>query len=195
MKKFPDFVPPTKVAYLDRGPTLHLRKCMLQSVDDPGQEWSFDKEEIRLGSMDDNDIVLSDDTVSRYHCKIVQEDTGYVLIDLGSTNGTFINGEKITEGVVKPGQILRLGMVEMRFETSDAAAAAAASKKVHTLDQTRVIPQGVKLDELEGTRTPLDFGKSGFEKKDNKGTKTFITITVLIGILLLVALVWVLFKG
>ena len=80
MKKFPDFVPPTKVSYLlDRGPTLHLRRCMLQAVDDPTQEWTFDKEEIRIGSMDDNDIVLDDDTVSRYHCKIVQEDTGYVL--------------------------------------------------------------------------------------------------------------------
>ena len=81
MKKFPDFVPPTKVSYLDRGPTLHLRRCMLQAVDDPTQEWTFDKEEIRIGSMDDNDVVLNDDTVVRYHCRIVQEDNGYVLID------------------------------------------------------------------------------------------------------------------
>src|SRR5687767_7977475 len=58
MKKFPDFVPPTKVAYLgDRGPTLHLRRCTLESVDDPTQQWTFDKEEIRIGSMDDNDVV------------------------------------------------------------------------------------------------------------------------------------------
>ncbi|HTL34649.1 MAG TPA: FHA domain-containing protein, partial [Kofleriaceae bacterium] len=69
MKKFPDFVPPTKVSYLDRGPTLHLRRCILQTEDD-SQEWVFDKEEIRLGSMEDNDVVLGDDTVSRYHCKI-----------------------------------------------------------------------------------------------------------------------------
>ena len=34
MKKFPDFVPPTKVSYLDRGPTLHLRRCMLEAFDD-----------------------------------------------------------------------------------------------------------------------------------------------------------------
>ena len=139
-------------------------------------------------------VVLASASVSSHHAELLLKGNELHIKDLGSTNGTFINGEKISEGVVKPGQILRLGMVEMRFETSDAAAAAAASKKVHTLDQTRVIPQGVKLDELEGTRTPLDFGKSGFEKKDNTGTKTFITITVLIGILLLVALVWVLFK-
>src|SRR5690606_27857502 len=62
MKKFPDFVPPTKVSYLDRGPTLHLRRCILQAVDDPTQEWVFDKEEVRIGSMEDNDVVLNDDT-------------------------------------------------------------------------------------------------------------------------------------
>src|SRR6202035_332723 len=101
-EKFPDFVAPTKVSYLDRGPTLHLRRCILQAADDPSQEWTFDKEEIRLGSMDDNDIVLADDTVSRYHCKIVQDDTGYVLIDNHSTNGTFINKVRVREAFLKP---------------------------------------------------------------------------------------------
>ena len=38
MKKFPDFVPPTKVAYLDARPTLHLRRCILQAVDDASLE-------------------------------------------------------------------------------------------------------------------------------------------------------------
>ena len=119
MKKFPDFVPPTKVSYLDRGPTLHLRRCMLQAVDDPTQEWTFDKEEIRIGSMDDNDIVLNDDTVSRYHCRIVQEDTGYVLIDQRSTNGTFINKVRVREGFLKPGTILAVGQSQLRFNAKE----------------------------------------------------------------------------
>jgi DNA-binding NtrC family response regulator len=119
MKKFPDFVPPTKVSYLDRGPTLHLRRCMLQAVDDPTQEWTFDKEEIRIGSMDDNDIVLNDDTVSRYHCRIVQEDTGYVLIDQRSTNGTFINKVRVREGFLKPGTLLAVGQSQLRFNAKE----------------------------------------------------------------------------
>ena len=53
--------------------------------------------------MEDNDIVLSDDTVSRYHCKIVQDDTGYVLVDHRSTNGTFINKVRVREAFLKPG--------------------------------------------------------------------------------------------
>ncbi len=120
MKKFPDFVAPTKVAYLpDRAPTLHLRRCTLQSVDDPTQEWTFDKEEIRLGSMDDNDVVLGDDTVSRYHCRIVQEDTGYVLVDQRSTNGTFINKVRVREAYIKPGSIVSVGQSQLRFNARE----------------------------------------------------------------------------
>ena len=120
MKKFPDFVAPTKVSYLvDRGPTLHLRRCILQSVDDPSQEWTFDKEEIRIGSMEDNDIVLADDTVSRYHCRIVQEDTGYVLVDQRSTNGTFVNKVRVREAYLKPGCIVSVGQSQLRFNARE----------------------------------------------------------------------------
>jgi DNA-binding NtrC family response regulator len=118
MKKFPDFVPPTKVSYLDRGPTLHLRRCILQT-DDESQEWVFDKEEIRIGSMEDNDVVLADDTVSRYHCKIIQDDTGYVLVDNHSTNGTFINKVRVREGFLKPGCSLAVGQSLLKFNARE----------------------------------------------------------------------------
>ncbi|MGE0872705.1 MAG: sigma 54-interacting transcriptional regulator [Kofleriaceae bacterium] len=131
MKKFPDFVPPTKVTYLDRGPTIHLRRCILQSVDDPMQEWTFDKEEIRLGSMDDNDVVLADDTVSRYHCKIVQEDTGYVLVDLRSTNGTFINKVRVREGFLKPGSTVAVGQSQLRFNAREEEVTIVPSRSDH----------------------------------------------------------------
>jgi DNA-binding NtrC family response regulator len=119
MKKFPDFVAPTKVTYLDRGPTLHLRRCTLSSVDDPNVTWTFEKEEIRIGSMDDNDIVLHDDTVSRYHCKIVQEDTGYTLVDLRSTNGCFINKVRVREAFLKPGCQVSVGGSQLRFSARE----------------------------------------------------------------------------
>jgi DNA-binding NtrC family response regulator len=131
MKKFPDFVPPTKVSYLDRGPTLHLRKCILQGVDDPSQEWMFDKEEIRIGSMDDNDIVLSDDTVSRYHCKIIQDDTGYVLVDLRSTNGTFVNKVRVREAFLKPGCVIAFGQSQLKFNAREEEVEIVPSGSDH----------------------------------------------------------------
>ena len=119
MKKFPDFVPPTKVSYLDQGPLLHLRKCILQAADDPSREWTFDKEEIRIGSMEDNDVVLHDDTVSRYHCRIVQDDTSWVVIDQRSTNGTFINKVRVREGHLKPGCMLAVGQHQLKFNARE----------------------------------------------------------------------------
>ncbi len=119
MKKFPDFVPPTKVSYQDRGPLLHLRKCILQAADDPSREWTFDKEEIRIGSMEDNDVVLHDDTVSRYHCRIVQDDTSWVVIDQHSTNGTFINKVRVREGHLKPGCMLAVGQHQLKFNARE----------------------------------------------------------------------------
>ena len=119
MKKFPDFVPPTKVSYLDRGPTLHLRRCTLSPLDDPSQEWVFEKEEIRLGSMDDNDVVLNDDTVSRYHCRIIQDDTGYILVDNHSTNGTFVNKVRVREAFLKPGCTVAVGQSLLKFNARE----------------------------------------------------------------------------
>ncbi|MCX5747118.1 MAG: sigma 54-interacting transcriptional regulator [Proteobacteria bacterium] len=120
-KKFPDFIPPTKVSYLVErgGPTIHLRRCILQSVDDPTREWAFEKEEIRIGSMEDNDIVLHDDTVSRYHCRIAQDETGYVLYDNRSTNGTFVNKVRIREAFLKPGCIVAVGQSQLRFNARE----------------------------------------------------------------------------
>jgi DNA-binding NtrC family response regulator len=132
MKKFPDFVPPTKVSYLDHEPdhvtTLHLRRCSLQAVDDPAREWSFDKDEVRIGSMEDNDVVLHDDTVSRYHCRITQDDHGYLLLDQRSTNGTFINKVRIREAFLKPGSIVSVGQTQLRFNAREEAVEIVPSR-------------------------------------------------------------------
>ena len=128
MKKFPDFIPPTKVTYIDDVvPTLHLRRCTLTSVADPTLEWVFDKEEVRIGSMDDNDIVVDDDAVSRYHCKVVQEDTGYLLVDLKSTNGTYVNKVRVREAFLKPGCTIGVGETQLRFNASEEEVAIVPS--------------------------------------------------------------------
>lgn len=172
-----------------------MARLVLLSEGLTGRTFELKAEKTTVGRVSDNMFEIPEASVSSHHAEIHLRGNEVFVKDLGSTNGTFIHGEKITEGVLKPGQILRVGMVEMRLETGDPGAAAAATKKVQMLDQTRVIPQGVKLDELEGTRTPLDFGKSGFEKKDNKGTKTFVAVVIVVGALLVGALVWILAKG
>ena len=172
-----------------------MARLVLLSEGLTGRTFELKAEKTTVGRVPDNTFEIPEASVSSHHAEIHLRGNEVFIKDLNSTNGTFVNGEKVSEVVLKPGQILRLGMVEMRLETADPVSAAAATKKVQMLDQTRVIPQGVKLDELEGSRTPLDFGKSGFEKKDNKAVKTFVAVVIVVGVLLVGALVWVLAKA
>ncbi len=162
-----------------------MARLVLLSEGFTGKTYELKVEKTTVGRVSDNAFEISEASVSSHHAEIHLRGNDILVKDLGSTNGTFINGEKITEGVVKPGQILRIGMIEMRLETGDAANAA---KKL--LDQTRVIPQGVKLDELEGTRTPLDFkSTTAFSKKSNRPVIAFIAGVVIVGLILVTLLV------
>jgi transcriptional regulator with GAF, ATPase, and Fis domain len=145
-KKFPDFVPPTKIHYGGGGPTLHLRRCKLVGEDAGRQvDRAFDQGTIRIGAMDDNDLVLTDDTVSRYHCKIVQEETGYVLYDLGSTNGTFINKVRVREAYLKPGCTVGLGQTELKWSAGEEEVEIVPSRKDHCGD---LVGKSAKMREM-----------------------------------------------
>ena len=113
-----------------------------------------------------------------------------IVKDLGSTNGTFINGETVTETVLLAGQMLRFGHIEARLEVSPPTG--TTGKKV--LDKTTVLPQGVKLNDLESGTQKITFQKdSPFVKKSNVASKVFIGISVVIAIAIIVILV-MLFK-
>ncbi len=70
----------------------------------------------RLGRNPLNDFQIVDGTVSSYHCEIHASDTDVLVRDLGSTNGTFINGQPVKEAPLQAGQELRLGSVEMTLQ-------------------------------------------------------------------------------
>jgi pSer/pThr/pTyr-binding forkhead associated (FHA) protein len=157
-----------------------MARLVLLSEGLTGRSYELKTEKTTVGRVSDNAFEIPEASVSSHHAEIHLRGNDVLVKDLNSTNGTFINGERVTEAVLKPGQILRLGMVEMRLETG----AAAAAMKKQVLDQTRVIPQGVKLDDLEGARTPLDFKKTGFEKKSNKAARAFLIFAILAAVIL-----------
>ena len=69
----------------------------------------------RVGTASDNDLVLTDDTVSRHHCEIIRAPDGLHVRDLDSTNGTKIDGTRIREAMVQAGNVLKVGGVEIAF--------------------------------------------------------------------------------
>ncbi len=62
----------------------------------PNQIYELNKDIITLGRDITNDIVINDPEVSRHHCRLTRGGGGYTLEDLGSTNGTFVNGQRLT---------------------------------------------------------------------------------------------------
>ena len=73
-------------------------------------------ERCTLGRHDDNTIVVDDHKASRHHALVRVTAEGALLQDLGSTNGTFVNGERISDRVLQPGDVVLVGRTLLRYE-------------------------------------------------------------------------------
>src|SRR6185503_2606373 len=80
------------------------------------QEIDLDQGTYRLGRSAANTVQLDEPSVSGSHCEIIVQNGTTTIRDLGSTNGTFIDQQPVSEGVLRPGQSLRLGSLEMVYE-------------------------------------------------------------------------------
>src|SRR6185369_1942512 len=95
----------------------HMPRLVLLSEGFTGRTYDIKVDKTTVGRVEDNAFQITDGSVSSHHAEILLRGNDVVINDLNSTNGTFINGEKVTgENVLKPGQTLRLGQVEMRLE-------------------------------------------------------------------------------
>lgn len=80
-----------------------------------------------IGRGDANDFIIGDASVSGSHCQIVVNDGSTTIQDLGSTNGTFINGTRIQNAKLENGQTIHLGGVEMIFYSAAEPPAVSAA--------------------------------------------------------------------
>jgi hypothetical protein len=70
---------------------------------------------VRIGRQADNDLVVSDPGISRHHAEIINERGTCTLHDLGSTNGTYVNGSVVTEHALRDGDRISLGSTVVEF--------------------------------------------------------------------------------
>jgi len=148
-----------------------------------GRTYELKVDKTTVGRVEDNAFQIPEPSVSSYHCEILLRGDQVVVKDLDSTNGTFINGQKISESPLKSGQILRLGQLEMRLEPADPQE---ASKKQ---DRTQVVPAGVKFNDLDTSTRPANLGTNpAFAKKSNKVSTIVITVSIILGTIILVML-------
>ena len=181
-----------------------MAKLVILSQGMAGRSHELKVDKTTIGRVDDNTFPIAEPSVSSHHCEILLRGADVVVHDLNSTNGTFINGNQITgEAVLKPGQVLKLGQIELKLEVEGEASApsapaapspaspapaSAATKK--TSDNTVPMTRGVSLTDLEQGSKGFDTSGKGFTKKDNKANKIFLIVAIVIGVII-VALVLV----
>jgi hypothetical protein len=111
-----------------------MAKLILSQSGKPDEDLLLEKDRVSLGRKPENDIPLQDGTVSGMHAVISKlEDGSYEVEDQNSTNGTFINGERITKKALTSGDILQLGQLRMIFSQSSSVGG----------DSTMVISPGM----------------------------------------------------
>lgn len=76
----------------------------------------IDRERVLVGRDPACDVVIDDKSVSRRHAALERRGSGFVVVDQGSANGSFVNGEQVSEASLYDGQELRLGMVPFRVQ-------------------------------------------------------------------------------
>ena len=82
----------------------------MRSGPNPGTVYALDADQISIGRDSSNRIPVNDAEVSRHHSRLSFQGGKYVLEDMGSTNGTFVNGQRLTgPRVLKSGEVVSLG--------------------------------------------------------------------------------------
>ena len=99
---------------------------------------------VRIGRRPGNDLILADEKTSGVHAEVVPEGDRHVLRDLGSTNGTFLDGKRVTELVLTPGDEVTIGRWRVKFRLAEEAGAPvdAGELAVRRLDAGRLQKRG-----------------------------------------------------
>jgi CheY-like chemotaxis protein len=122
-----------------------------------------------VGRAQGTTLQIIEPSVSGRHCEVRLRGDEIVVRDLKSTNGTFINGQRILEAVLKPGQILGVGQVDFRLEASTTAPAAfqplvnptSGKKSESIIPKFRKVPKIVIPDEQRLMTQPIGPQNSG----------------------------------
>jgi DNA-binding NtrC family response regulator len=140
----------TRTLIVEDKTTLKLRRSKLAVTAGPdtGKEIITDKERIRCGAHTSNDLVLSEDrTASRHHFEIQYTERGYLLVDLNSTNGTFLDGRRIERAYLSSGSQIRAGSSTLAFAPMDEEVAVEPDSEGRL---GGMVGQSVKMRQIFG---------------------------------------------
>lgn len=114
----------------ESGDVVSLRKCQLFVIEgeDKGKKFRLEKPTTKIGKREGNDLILSDKTVSRNHVEVEYTSDSFLLRDMHSTNGTYLNGSKVKEAYLAPGDVIKLGNTSIEFQAFNETAKIEPSR-------------------------------------------------------------------
>lgn len=125
-----------------RASSAPLGNLVVRSGSLKGQRLAIRTPVVNIGRADYNDLVLPDESVSTTHAKLQRREGVWVLVDLDSTNGTFVDGEQIKGEVpLAPGATVRFGEIATVFEPTDEGAAVAKGGGTRVMEVMTMSPQ------------------------------------------------------
>jgi hypothetical protein len=97
-----------------------MPRLVAQSPEFVGKSFELSGKEMSVGRLDDNNIQIEHASVSGHHAMLTLDEQDYILKDLDSTNGSRVNGEKVVAQKLRRNDIVRLGNIEMLYDSEHA---------------------------------------------------------------------------
>jgi len=155
---------------------------IIMSGDRKGERIEVVRKQTGIGRGEDNGLALDGASISGHHCEVVRDGNAYSIRDLGSTNGTRLNGEPVQEERLKPKDLISAGGIEIMIDGDDIDVGETPEEPPAAEDPGMAVSR-----ETPGTVSAA-FGA----KRDSRGT-WFVFIGLLI-VLALGAMGWFLYS-
>lgn len=128
------------------------------------KEIPLDKPVITIGRKAENDIVIDNQAVSGFHAKILAEGEAFSIEDLGSLNGTFVNGQRVTKIDLDNGDIVLIGIHSLEVDCPPRREGERQGPAVRgrSMDETMVIDPASQKRMLEATAKAVEEVLGGF---------------------------------
>lgn len=156
---------------------------IVRSNEGEGKRFDIEARTLSVGRAADNVIQIDDPAASGHHCAILRDGAQYTLQDLGSTNGTRLNGAPVGRSRLKPGDFIRVGSVEMEFDGDDVEVEEDETDTPSAARMAAASAEGVSAVAAAG-------GPSQFGKRRNRTFAWMLLTGIIVGVILVALGYW-----
>ena len=154
-----------------------------------GKTYELSGDLYKIGRTEVNEICIPDGTISTHHCELIKDGDGYVARDQNSTNGTRINGIKITEQRLCNSDILQVGGIEILFDCEDKANTTSITT------QTAIDLENNAGKFVTNSMSNIDPTKNGMKVASvDKKPKVMFLVIIAILVVVVAVLLFLLYK-